>query len=319
MKLHGKVAALAVGIIGALAAASAAQSAGEKKGQVKSPGETIVVSGMIDWLEKSDVAALTEGVVKQMEYQVGARVEAGKPIGYLHDERATLAVAKAKVAAEATGPIEKGEAQRAVAMAELARMQRANHQFPNAHSRSEIEKAEAEIKVAVALTKEAKENQSLAKAELKIAERSKEEHIIVAPFTGFIMERMKNPGEAVRADEAVVRLGRIDKLRFFGFVPLESSHRIQVGDSVDIRPTIEGADLPVEQKKFHGKVTAIHPELQVVGKSEVQILAEVENPEGDTDPGMSLRPGIKADMTIHLGARDGQQVGNRTAAAAPVR
>lgn len=319
MQLRSKVAAMAVGIVGALAAASSAQNApASNKPLAKSPGETLVVSGMIDWLEKSDVAALIEGVVKQMEYQVGDRVEAGKPIGYLHDERATLAVAKAQIAATNVGAIEKGEAQRQLALAELARMTRAIRKVPDAHSRSEIEKAEAEIRVAAAMTKEAKENQHLAEAELAIAQRTKEEHIIVAPFTGYVMERMKNPGEAVRSDEAVIRLGRIDKLRFFGFVPLESLSRIKVGDPVDVRPTVEGVDLPVEQKKFRGKITAIHPEIQVVGKSEVQILAEVDNAGSDKDPDMGLRPGIKADMTIYLSAPEGQPAGTRTAAK-PVR
>ena len=35
----------------------------------------------------------------------------------------------------------------------------------------------------------------------------------MAPFDGVVIKRMKNPGESVRANEAVVELGNLDKLR----------------------------------------------------------------------------------------------------------
>ena len=43
--------------------------------------------------------------------------------------------------------------------------------------------------------------------------RPSTEHTIVAPFDGVIIKRMKNPGESVRANEAVVELGNLNKLR----------------------------------------------------------------------------------------------------------
>jgi multidrug resistance efflux pump len=298
MFLLPKIAALTGGCVVALAAASFAQNPRGDRA-ARSQGETVVVNGQVEWLERSDVSALTEGVIKQIEYQVGNRVEEGKQIGVLHDEKARLTLAKAKVAAENVGPIEKGLAQRQLAIAERARMKRANDRVPDAHSRSEIEKAEAEIMVAEAMTKEAREIQNVAKADQKIAERVLEEHIILAPFTGYIIERMKNPGEAVRASEPVVRLGRIDKLRFIGYVPLETSFRIKIGDLVELRPNVEGADLPIEQTKFKGKVAALSREISTIGKTEVQILAEIDNEDAEHNE-LGLRPGLKADMTVYL-------------------
>ena len=60
---------------------------------------------------------------------------------------------------------------------------------------------------------EAKEQRELAKAELDLAKQALEEHTIIAPFDGIVIKRMKNPGESVRANEAVVQLGNLDKLR----------------------------------------------------------------------------------------------------------
>ncbi len=108
-----KAAALAVGILTALSVATLAQQAAPgARPPARSTGETLVVDGQIDWLEKSDVSALREGVIKTIEFQVGDRVKADEPIGYLHDEAAKLAVAKAEVAATSTGAIKKAEASR---------------------------------------------------------------------------------------------------------------------------------------------------------------------------------------------------------------
>jgi RND family efflux transporter MFP subunit len=313
MILPRKTAALAFGAIAALAAASFAQNASANR-QTKSPGETVVVAGTIDWLEKSDVSALTEGVVEEMEFQLGSFVEAKKHIGQLHKERAELAVAKAKIAATAGGPIASAKAKRQLAIAERARMERANRRSPGAHSQSEIEKADAEIMVAEAQLQEAEENKAIAGAELAIAQRTLEEHTINAPFSGFIIERLKNPGESVRANEPVVRLGRIDKLRFHGFVPLESAARIHIGDLVEVRPNVDGAELPVENKRFKGKVTAIQREIQTIRRTEVAVIAEIDNSDYDKDPELSLRPGLHADMTIYLSPHEAPPAGPRTAA-----
>jgi multidrug efflux pump subunit AcrA (membrane-fusion protein) len=112
-KTHGLVLGLAATmLVPTLSSAQAPAPAGG----ARSPGDTIVVVGQIDWLDKSDITALREGVIKQIEYQTGDRVEAGKPIGSLHDESARLAVAKAEVAAKSTGAIERAKATERIAM-----------------------------------------------------------------------------------------------------------------------------------------------------------------------------------------------------------
>ena len=109
MLVSRKAGALVLGVVSTLSAATFAQNPAAKSTAAKGP-ETLVVSGLIQWLETSNVSALTEGVVNKIEFQVGDRVKADALIGQLHDERAKLAVAKAKVAAENKGPIEKAVA-----------------------------------------------------------------------------------------------------------------------------------------------------------------------------------------------------------------
>ncbi len=297
-----KIAAMASGIVVALAAATLGQ------GNPPAGPETLVVTGgTIDWIEKSDVSALQEGVIDRMELEVGDVVERGGTIGTLHDEIARLAVKKAQVGASGVAEKAKAQAQEALAIAVLATTLRLRSIDPRHVSREEVEKNEAEVKVARAMVEEAEERQRLYQAELELAQRALAEHTITAPFAGVITERMKHPGESVRANEAVVRMGKVDRLRVSAWIPIDYAYRVQVGAPVEVSPNIANAVLPIEQKKFRGKVTVVDPEVEPV-KNEVRIFAEVEN-----SPEQELRPGLKADMVIVLAPSPAPAVGARVA------
>lgn len=314
MRAIPKAAGLAAGLVLSLSLVATAQQR-----VARSPGETLVLRGNLDWLEKSDVSALREGVIEQIEYQVGDRVKADTEIGHLHRRSAELALAKARVAAESKGSVLKAQAQKSLAMQQLAMYQNIREKDRRNLSPEELRRAVAEVAVAEAAEQEASENQALAKAEMEIAQQALDEHIIHAPpFTGYVTDRMKNPNESVRASEAVLRIGRTDKLRFHGFLPFESASRVNIGDTVEFRPVIEESDQPIEQKRFTGKVKAISREVNTVGRTEIQILAEIDNDENPQNPGMELLSGMEGELTILLGTagNGGGAVTQRTAAPA---
>ncbi|HEX8203491.1 MAG TPA: HlyD family efflux transporter periplasmic adaptor subunit, partial [Isosphaeraceae bacterium] len=246
--LNRKAVSLAAGLVAALTAVTLAQVptppsrapiAGARASS--SGGETLVVNGTdnggtIDWIEKSAVSALREGVIDQMELQVGMEVQKGKVIGRLHDETARLTVAKAQLGAAAVAAKAKAQAQKELAVAKRSRLLRLERMGTGLASREEIETADAEVKVAAALILEAEENQKLAASDLELASQALQEHTITAPFDGIIVERMKNPGESVRANEAVVQLGKVEKVRFYGYLPLETAYRVRLGMPVDVAP-----------------------------------------------------------------------------------
>jgi RND family efflux transporter MFP subunit len=303
MVFSKKAAALAAGVVAAVSLASLAQ----EPAQPQAPSDhsrQIVVGGSIDWVEKSDVSALKEGVIAHIELEVGRTVKKGQEIGYLYDKMAELTEAKAKLASENVGEIKKAEAQRELALASLARISRLKVLSGNQKyvSDDEEQKAKAEFSVANALLTSAKEGQNLAKADYDLAIQARKEHHITAPFDGVITDRMKNPGESVRSNEPVVRIGRTNKLRFVGWVSLEVAYRIKGNEVIDVRPMIEGSDLPIEQKKFRGKVTDVSREVSTLRATEVRILGEIDNPEKPDHPELELRQGMKAEMTIYLDA-----------------
>lgn len=290
-----KIVTLASATVVAVSMAALAQ-------QPASPtSQTLVVPGAIDWVVTSNVSALKEGVIKQIEFQTGRLVKGGDAIGYLHDESAKLTEAKAKLAAENTGEIAKAEAQRDLARSELAKLVNLRKKGPGFVSDSEFSKATADMNMADAGRQVALETKKLYEAEHALALRSLEEHIIRAPFTGVITDRMKNPGESVRSNEPVVRIGGTDKLRFVGWVPLEVALRLKGNEPVEVRAVIDEADLDIEKTVYKGKITTVGHEVHSnLRTTEVQVLAEIPLRIDPEHPELLLRPGTKGEMTVFM-------------------
>jgi RND family efflux transporter MFP subunit len=289
------VATVALGALATLSVAASAQNG------PAAPTATLVLDShdqlaTIDWIEKSDVAALREGVIEKMELRLGDAAQEGAEIGSLHKEIAELTVAKSKLTAESKGSVEKARAASEVAEAAVARNRRLVARKPDLVSQEEMTKSEGEYKVAVAQVKEAEEQIAINQAELALAEQMLREHTIYAPFPGIVIKRYKEPGESVRANEAVVMIGNLARLSATAFVPIDYAYRVKPGQVVEIQPRLEGStvDQPIERKSFRGVIKFVDPHVQAIGESAVRIRAEFENPE------LELRPGLKAAMTIYL-------------------
>lgn len=293
MLIHRSIAAVAAGCLITLGAAALAQSG--KGDAAAQPGYQAVVLDEpknLDWISKSDVAALREGVIEDIELKIGMQVKKGGLIGTLHHEIAELTVAKNELQAKSVGSIEKAKAQKDVAIAVVARNTRLNQRKPGMVSEEEVQKAEGELKVAEAQLLEANENHGIAVSELNLAKRTLEEHTIRAPIDGIILDRKKQPGESVRANDVVVTVADPTKLGVDPYVPLEFMHRIKVGQVVEVQPRVTSAHttpLPIEKKKFRGKITFIHPEVQTIGETGVRIRAEIDNPNFELSPGLMVK------------------------------
>ena len=140
------------------------------------------------------------------------------------------------------------------------------------------------------------ENRGFAGAELDLAERTLDEHTIVAPFEGVVLKRMKHPGESVRANEAVIELGDLSKLGADAYVPLEYAYRVKEGQSSrSSRRSRKGVASRCRSRRNDSaaRSRSSTPQIQPVAETAVRIRAEFENP-GD------LKPGLMVQMTIFL-------------------
>ncbi len=292
MTLNPKAVALTLGLTSMLSLVTIAQA--QKPGQA----ETFVVDdASIDWFQKSDVSALREGVMDRMELRLGKEVgKKGDVIGYLHKEVADLAVKEAEIQARGVGAIQKAEAQKRLAMAVVKRNLRLLAKGDQYVSSEDREKAEAELEAAEAALIEAKDTQDLARAKLDSAKQAASEHIIRAPFAGQILEEYKHEGESVRANEPVVKLGNLDTVRVWAFIPVEYYYRVAPGCEVAVQVKLGSSrgKQPIELKQFRGAISSVDQSIQSVGETTVRVYADLDNPNHD------LKPGLKATMTIML-------------------
>jgi len=255
-------------------------------------GDSLIILGNIDWLQKSEVAALREGVLKKLELREGMFVKKGGQIGQLHDEIARLSAAKAKVAAESKGNLERAKASQLLAKSVIARD--LNLIKKNAIPTEEVEKHQAELLVADAEILRAEEELKLARAEYALANRAVDEHTITAPFDGIIMNVMKREQESVRANEPVVTLGNPEVYRVTTFIPVEFAYRVKVGQDVLVRPFVADIELPVEKTVYRGKISFVDHEIQAVAETATRVFVDVPNVDN------MLRPGLQAELTIRL-------------------
>ncbi|MGC8641872.1 MAG: efflux RND transporter periplasmic adaptor subunit [Isosphaeraceae bacterium] len=299
MTLKKTALAMAGGLLATLSMAVFAQNAQDPPSAANPRVATLVLDELasVGFIEKSQVAALREGVIEKIELEEGALALKDHPIGFLHRKSAELAVAKAKIQADAVGAIEKGKAARYVALQTVARNKRLNDRRPGMVSAEDVAKAEGELRVAEAQTKEAEEQQAVAQAELAIAQQAFDEHTIKSPFDGIVLKVMKHPGESVRANEAVAEVGNLSRLCARAWVPVRYALKVKEGQVVEIRPRVDSEVVgkeEIESMTFRGKITFVDPQVQAVNELSRRISAEFQN----TD--FKLIPGLKVQMTIFL-------------------
>jgi RND family efflux transporter MFP subunit len=299
MPLPRKILALTAGATLALSVATIAPIHAQQPAESRGSAGDIIqdTEATIEFLEKSQVAPLIEGNLESVELEIGNTVEKNGTIGFLYKRKAELTLAKAVLAAKNVASIEKAVAQKEQAVSVVARNDRMIRRDALLVPKEDQEKALADLKVAIALIKEAEEQQALARAEVDLAQNQVDEHTIKAPFSGVILKWLKKPGESVSAREPVVEMGNLDKLRVFAYIPLENVYRVKPGTLVEYQPRISGGRgglLPVEQKKFRGVVTFVDPQVQAINETAVKVYAEIRNESHE------IQPGMKGTLTIHL-------------------
>ncbi|QDV34161.1 efflux RND transporter periplasmic adaptor subunit [Tautonia plasticadhaerens] len=259
--------------------------------------QTLMIPGNIEWIERAALAAKREGILEHIEKSIGAEIKKGDLVAYLDAEMAELAYKKTEMMAEDQSALNMAQAEKEVARANMARAERLrNGAIRDIISAEEYELKQAQYRVADARVSEEVAKLEQAAQELEMANEAVAEHNILAPFDGEVLEQIKYPGEAVQAMEPIVQVARTDRVRFYGYVPLEAVYQLRKGMVVDLSPVVDGAQVPIEQKRFRGKVVYIGRELAPArGRAEVLVKADIiNNTEKD------LRVGHKANILVYL-------------------
>ncbi|RMH20117.1 MAG: HlyD family efflux transporter periplasmic adaptor subunit, partial [Gemmatimonadetes bacterium] len=140
---------------------------------------------------------------------------------------------------------------------------------------------------------------------------------IEAPFDGIITVRHREPGEAVGPGAAVLTLMNPAERWVRIFVPETRIGAVHLGQTAEITSdTYPG-------RRYEGRVTFISPDAEFTPQNvqtpeeRVKLVYAVKVAVSG-DPGLELKPGMPADVALHLeGGEDAARAGPAGRAAAP--
>lgn len=230
------------------------------------------LTGEITTAQDAAVAADTTGKVTETPIERGSVVKAGDILVQLDNRTAALNLAEAEAnVIQAKSKLALGESE-VIRNAPLAKMK--------AVADTEFSRIKADRDASAA---------SLAAAEARrdMAKKSLDDTAIRAPFAGTVAERLVAKGEYVRADSQVARLLDLQNLRLVVNVAEPDVGSISRGQAIQFSV----ASYPGEM--FSGTVKFIGAAVRE-GSRDLQVEAEVPNPEG------KLKPGLFAEARLVL-------------------
>ncbi|TDJ38601.1 MAG: efflux RND transporter periplasmic adaptor subunit [Gammaproteobacteria bacterium] len=180
-----------------------------------------------------DLSSRVDGIVETMEVERGELIEKGQVLVRLESSVERAAVAQAQVRAEAMAEILASDVS-----AEFA--QRRNDRIQELHdsqavSTDQLDEIKTQYELSRLQRKRAKENQLIARLELRQAREILNRHTLRSPIRGIVVQHYLAPGEAVE-EQPIMRLAQIDPLRVEVIVPVSAFGTIHVGQRAIMRP-----------------------------------------------------------------------------------
>ncbi len=251
------------------------------------------------------------GLVKETFVDVGDKVEPGQTLVALDDSEfklqlaaaeAALLQARALIGLKPGDPVSKLDPLNAPpvreAKATLDETRSRRERWEKLRNQNAVAEEEFQTLVAADKVAEARYasalngvNSNIAQvavrtAEVDLARQRIKDSTIVAPFGGFVQQRLVAAGTFVQIGTPLVSLVQIDALRFRGTLPERLAGRLQIGQTV--RLSIESVEDTIE-----AKVTRINPGLDMASRS-LTFEALIDNSRGN------LRAGLFAEAEVTI-------------------
>lgn len=193
--------------------------------------QTVPVLGQIVARQRGEVAARVQGAVKEVDVDVGDRVEAGTLLAVIDDAWLKLAVSLREAAhEEAEATVGSAEANERIARQAFDRLD--GLKGSAAFSAARYEDAQQELLRATAALAAARSRLASAVAELEVARLDLKYSEIHAPYAGVIVGRHAQPGAYLTVGSPVVTMIDDTSLEIEADVPASQSGGLAVGETV---------------------------------------------------------------------------------------
>jgi membrane fusion protein, multidrug efflux system len=217
------------------------------------------LTGLILPLHDIEIGTPVSGIVTQLLVKEGDTVSAGQPILRLNDEMDKL---------------------------ELTRTERILQK-----TQFDYDAAERLFQEKIGTKEEAlrrKIEHELAKIQKQAAEVRLSQRTIVAPYSGVIVRRDKEPGEAVQIDETLMQLIHIQQVYAQFYLEPEQAQKLKLEDML----SFSISSLP-GTPSFRGKIEFMDPRVDAEsGLYRMKLLLE--------NPNLVLKPGMRAELNLEL-------------------
>jgi membrane fusion protein (multidrug efflux system) len=233
--------------------------------------DVLVLTGLVQADQRSDVTADTQGKVINVMIERGQRVKFGQPVVQLDVRSAALG------AREAQANLEAARAQKGLAEEECKRTKALMDK--GAITASEYDRQMTQCTSAL-------QQVSAAQARTEMMSKTVSDGLVRAPFEGLIAERMISPGEWVQPGKPLFTLVKDDPLKLEISVPEKAVAAVKTGERVDVIATAR------EDQTYHATVNRIGAE---IGKTRSLMI------EAQLDKGSDLVPGMFAEAHLVIG------------------
>jgi len=279
-----------------------------EKSKIDANGDLVLSSASITAEEDSIISAEAEGTLLKLAVKEGDRVNETTVLATIDDRQAQAAVDVAKLNLDAATERanDKVEEKYAILAADVAKVDwemdiETNKRVPNSVAPIQVLQKKLVFDRSNLQIEKARKDQVIAKkeaaakgGELEAAEIGLARRTIKAPFDGEVQQLFQKEAQWVNPGDPILRLVKFDVLRVESLVNAEQFDPVELaGKPVTVKVRL-ARDREVT---LPGRITYVSQTVQAVG-NDYLVRAEIENQRnGDY---WLVRPGLKAEMTIHV-------------------
>ncbi len=237
----------------------------------------IEATGELIALERAPISAEVGGRITEILLDESQEALAGDVVMLIDPERRRLELDRVRAGADEAALSTRDKEREYKRIAEL-------------HQRGVA--SETQLDQANTALERTRSRQLAAQADLGVAERELRDAQVMAPFSGFIAQRMVGRGQFVSEGTPLFELVALDPIQVEFHLPEVDSARVERGQQVGIRVA------PHPDRVFPAVVTAVSPTIDSRTRT-LRIRAELGNAE------RLLRPGLFARVEVGLSTRRG--------------
>ncbi len=150
-----------------------------------------------------------------------------------------------------------------------------------------IDQSKIQLAQAIADRRVSQLQQQLQQQQLQLATLAVQQHQIISPLSGMVVEKMRRQGDWVKPGDPILRVVRLDTLRAEGFVDAAMIDTLRCGLDVTVTAAVGEKEVVTRP----GKIVFTSPEIDPVN-NEVRFWVEFDNPQ------LRILPGMRVSVSV---------------------